>query len=453
MSEPAAGGLFDAVLARGGAATEVDDRAWLAALLEVEAALARAEARAGVIPDEAAEAIGRACRPDTFDAAAIGRAAAASGNPVVPLVEAIRAVVDPGAIVHVHRGATSQDILDSAAMLVARRALEAIVADVVGAADAAARLADEYRPTMLAGRTLLQQALPTTFGAKAAAWLAGLDAAIARLDAVRRERLAVQLGGAAGTLASLGPAGPAVVAHLAEELGLAEPSVPWHTERSRIADLAGALGTTAAAIAKPALDLVLLAQTEVGEVVDPTPGRGGSSTLPHKRNPIAAVAARACAVQAPGLVATLLAAAGAGEHERGAGAWHAEWRPLSELLRSVGSAAAWLRDALEHVEPDPARMRANLELGGGRLLAERVAIALTPALGPTAAQETIGEASERAASSGRSLVDELMERPDVRDRLDRPAIEALLDPGTYLGSVDVFIDRALAAHRARDAER
>jgi 3-carboxy-cis,cis-muconate cycloisomerase len=364
MSEPTTDGLFEPLLARGPVATAVGDRAWLTAMLEVEAALARAEARVGLIPDEVAEAIGRACRADAFDPTEIGRRAVASGNPVLPLVEALRGAVGPAAAAHVHYGATSQDILDSAAMLVAGRASAALLVDLDGAADAAAGLADAQRATVLVARTLLQQAAPTTFGAKAAVWLTGLDAASERLATVRRERLAAQLGGPAGTLATLGPAGPAVVAAFAGELGLAEPVGPWHTERTRIADLAGALGSAAGAIAKPALDLVLLAQTEVAEVVDRTPGRGGSSSLPHKRNPIAAVLARAGAAQAPGLVANLLAAAGSAEQERAAGAWHAEWVPLNELFRAVGSAAAWLRDALEHVELDPVRMRANLELTG-----------------------------------------------------------------------------------------
>ncbi len=445
----AGGGLFDGVLARGAAAAAVSDEAWLRAMLEVEAALARALAHARVIPPAHAEAIERACRDGRFDVAALGRAAADSGNPVVPLVAALTALVGGPASADVHRGATSQDILDTAAMLVASRASAAILADLDGASDAAAGLADAHRGTVMAGRTLLQQATPTTFGAKAAAWLTGLDAAAERLAAVRRDRLAIQLGGASGTLAAFGTDGPAVARAMAEDLGLAEPIGPWHTERTRIADLAGALGSCAAAVAKPALDLVLLAQTEVGEVRDATPGRGGSSTLPHKRNPVAAVAARACAAQAPGLVATLLFAAGGGEHERAAGAWHTEWRPLSELLRSVGSAAAWLTDALDHLEVDGARMRANLERAGGGILAERVALALASGLGRVAAHDAVARAVAESDATGRSMADVLAATPAIADRLDPAAIAALLDPDTYLGSVEVFVDRALAAHATR----
>jgi 3-carboxy-cis,cis-muconate cycloisomerase len=353
-------GLFDGVLARGGVRTALDDRAWLAALLEVEAGLARAEARAGVIPEAHAEAIARACRAEGFDIATLGRAAAASGNPVVPLVAALRIAVGGPAAADVHRGATSQDILDTALMLVVGAALVPLLADLDGAADAAARLADAHRATRIAGRTLLQQAVPTTFGATAAGWLVGLDAAAQRLDDVRATRLAVQLGGPAGTLAELGAAGPAVVGFLARDLGLGEPIGPWHAERTRVGELAGALGTAAGALAKPALDVVLLAQTEVAEVREGDPTAGVSSSMAHKHNPIAAIATRACAAQAPGLVATILAAS-AGEHQRAAGAWHAEWQPMRSLLTSVGSAAAWLRECLTHLVVDAERMGANID--------------------------------------------------------------------------------------------
>jgi 3-carboxy-cis,cis-muconate cycloisomerase len=441
-------GLFDGVLARGPVSDAVDDRACLAAMLEVEAALARAEARIGVIPAPAAEAIVAASRPDAFDIGALGEAAAASGNPAIPLVAALTAMLDGPSAAYVHFGATSQDIVDSALMLVARDALDLLLVDLEAASDAAASLAEEHRATLISGRTLLQQALPTTFGAKAAGWLVGLDAAAAGLDTVRVTRLAVQFGGAAGTLAVLGDVGPAVVAALALELGLREPVVPWHTERTRIADLAGALGTAAAAIGKPALDIVLLAQTEVAEVHEGTPGRGGSSTLPQKHNPIAAISARACAAQAPGLVATLLTAA-VGEHERAAGAWHAEWRPLLDLLRSVGSAAAWLRDSLEHLVVDQARMRENLDHSGGVILAERIASALTPSLGRAAAARILDEASRAVVASGRSIADVLAGRPEVALVLDRVELDHLIEPRGYLGSVDAFVDRALAAHAAR----
>jgi 3-carboxy-cis,cis-muconate cycloisomerase len=355
---PSEGGLFDGVLARGAGRAAVSDEAWLAAMLAVEAALASASAAAGVIPSTAAHSIAAACRSLRPDPAAIGRAAAAHGTPVLPLVEAIRAAVPESDREFVHRGATSQDVLDSAAMLVAKRAIAEIRSDLEGAAAAAAGLAKAHRDTPMVGRTLLQQAVPVTFGLTAAGWLAGLDAAAAGLA---RVRLTAQLGGAAGTLAGLGPAGPAVVTGFAERLGLCAPDLPWHTERSRVTEMAGALGVTAGALGKVARDVTLLAQNEVGEVSDGTPG--GSTAMAHKRNPVAAVSALAAAAQAPGLVGTLLAAA-VQEHQRAAGGWHAEWRPQRELLVSVGSAAAWLRTCLSGLVVHTDVMRANLDRAG-----------------------------------------------------------------------------------------
>jgi 3-carboxy-cis,cis-muconate cycloisomerase len=451
-TSPEPAGLFDGVLARGRVRDEVGDRAWLQAMLDAEAALARASARVGLIPAEDAAAIAAACRAERFEVAEIGRDAAESGNPVVPLVAALTAAVGEPASRHVHAGATSQDVMDTAAMLVASRALGPLLEDLGAAADASAVLAERHRSTPLAARTLLQQALPTTFGAEAAVWLSGLDAASDRLAAVRDRRLAAQLGGAAGTLASLGDRGPAVLAAFAAELGLAEPVLPWHTERSRVVELAGALAGAAGAVGKVAQDVVLLAQTEVGEVREGVAGRGGSSTLPHKRNPIAAVSALACARQAPGLVAVLVASA-VQEHQRAAGAWHAEWRPLSQLLGSVGSAAAWLRDCLEHLEVDEAAMRANLRRSGGLLLAERVAAALAPELGRLEAHRLVEGAAARAASEGRPLADVLRELPEERAHLTAERIAELLEPGGYLGSATAFVDRALAAHREPSAER
>ncbi len=450
-SEPGAG-LFDAVLARGPVRAETSDRAWLQAMLDAEAGLARAQARVGLIPAEDAEAIARACRAERFDLEAIGRGAADAGNPVVPLVAALTAAVGEPAARHVHAGATSQDVMDTAAMLVAARALRPMLDDLDGCGDAAAALALRHRSSPIAARSLLQQALPTTFGAKAAVWTSGLDAAGDRLAAVRDGRLAVQLGGAAGTLASLGERGPAVLAAFAAELGLGEPVLPWHTERTRVVELAGALGEAAGAVGKPAQDVVLLAQTEVGEVREGVAGRGGSSTLPHKRNPIAAVQALACARQAPGLVATLAASA-VQEHERAAGAWHAEWRPLTDLLVSVGSAAAWLRDCLEHLEVDEAAMAANLRRTGGLLLAERVAAALAPAIGRLAAHRLVEDAAGRAVAGDRSFAETLVETPEVREHLSPEEIDGLLDPAGYLGSAETFVDRALEAHAARRTPR
>jgi 3-carboxy-cis,cis-muconate cycloisomerase len=330
-------------------------------MLQVEAALAEVLAFNGIIPTAAADEIAAAAKPERFDLAALGAQAAQSGNPVVPLVESLRAAVSADAAPVVHHGATSQDILDTAAMLVTARALGPLLADLAASADVAARLARQYRDAPILGRTLLQQAVPTTFGLKAAGWMVGLDEVRERLTEVRRDRLAVQFGGSAGTLAPFGELGPEVVESLATLLGLAEPVLPWHTIRVRVADLASALGAAAGVIGKIARDVTLLAQNEVGEVSDSAPG--GSSAMAHKRNPIAAVCAAGCAANAPGLVANLLAAM-AHEHERAAGAWHAEWRPLRELLIATGSAASWLRACLERLTVHAETMRANLETSG-----------------------------------------------------------------------------------------
>jgi 3-carboxy-cis,cis-muconate cycloisomerase len=358
--ETPSGGLFAGIFARGRVAGRVGDEAWVQAMLDVEAALARANARAGLIPEDAAEAIAAACDATRFDAAAIGREAARSATPVIALVGLLREQAGDAAAEHVHHGATSQDIVDTAAMLVARRALEPLLDDSAGAAARCAELAAAHRDTPQIGRTLLQQAVPTTFGAKAATWLAGLDQARRRLAAVARDDLAVQLGGAAGTLAAFGGRGPDVLRELAHELGLAEPAVPWHTVRVRPAALASALAALAGVAGKAARDVTLLAQTEVGEVREAAePGRGGSSAMPHKSNPVAAVCAVACAARVPGLVATIHTSMIA-EHERAAGAWQAEWETMNDVLRLTGAAVAWAREMLEVLEIDAERMRANL---------------------------------------------------------------------------------------------
>ncbi|GAB3465557.1 3-carboxy-cis,cis-muconate cycloisomerase [Streptomonospora sediminis] len=443
----AAGGLYGGIFGRGGAAAETGDRAWLQALLDAEAALARAHARIGLIAPEHAAAITAACVAENFDAAALGAAAAGSGNPVVPLVAELTRRVGGDAARHIHHGATSQDIMDTAAMLISRRAGAAITARTDAAAERLAALAAEHRGTVMAGRTLLQQALPTTFGLVAAGWLEGLDTAARRLEDTLRSGAAAQLGGAAGTLASLGGDGPAVVAAFAEETGLAEPLLPWHTERGRVAEIAAGLSRVCGAAGKAAGDIVLLAQTEVGEVEEVGgSGVGGSSTLPHKRNPIAAVSAAACAEQAPGLVSTLMAAQ-VQQHQRAAGPWHAEWPALTQLLGATGSAAAWLHTSLERLAVRPEAMRANLAASGGFPMAERVTTDLAAELGRSRAHQEVRDACALAADSGRELAAVLAER--FGDRRSRAEIDALLDPAGYLGSAPVLVDRALAAYARR----
>jgi 3-carboxy-cis,cis-muconate cycloisomerase len=439
-------GLFGGLFAHGRAPEHLTERAWLQAMLDVEAALAQALAEAGLAPPRAAEAIAAACDAGRFDPGDVGRSTASAGTPVPGLVTALRAVLPDAAAAHVHRGATSQDVVDTAAMLVARRALDPVLDDLAGAAGAAARLAGEHRDTLEVGRTLLQQAVPVTFGLKAAGWLVGLDESRARLAEVRDRRLAAQLGGAVGTLAALGADGPAVAAGVARRLGLAEPTVPWHTVRVRPAELAGALGAAAGVLGKIGADVVLLAQTEVGEAAEGGAARGGSSTMPHKRNPVGAVAAVACSRRVPGLVATVLAAM-TQEHERAAGAWQAEWEPLTDLLRLVGSAAAWTRDVLSNLRVDPARMRANVDVTRGLVMAESVTTALTPAMGRSAAGDLVERAANAAVDGGRDLRACLLDMPEVVAAIGPGGIDAALDPGGYLGSAGTLIDRALEAHR------
>ncbi|MGY2085882.1 3-carboxy-cis,cis-muconate cycloisomerase [Blastococcus sp. SYSU DS0539] len=431
-------GLFSGTFARGGAAAAVSDPAWFAALLDVEAALARAAAATGLVPTTAADAVTTACaEPAGLDLATVVARAADAGNPVPPLVRVLEAAVGERDAVAVHVGATSQDVLDTALMVLARRAIAAIDRDLALAAEAAADLARAHRDDVVMGRTLMQQALPTTFGLKAAGWLSGLDGARLRLAEVVAT-LPVQYGGAVGTLAASDGSGTALRAALAAELGLATTPVPWHTVRLPIADLAGALGATAGVLATVAVDVVLLAQTEVGEAAESDAGRGGSSAMPHKRNPVAAISVRACARRAPGLVATLLAAMEQ-EHERAAGAWHSEWPALTDLLTTVGSAAAWLVESLTGLRPDVARMSATAGAAGDPELAGALADALTPVLGSGAAHDEAAAAVREAAATGRSLADVVAGRDDV-DLAD------LLGGGPDVGEAGPQVDAVLAEH-------
>jgi 3-carboxy-cis,cis-muconate cycloisomerase len=424
-------------------AEATSDQAWLAAMLEVEAGLAEAESAAGLVPVEAAAAIRAACRPDQFDVERIGREAVAAANPVVPLVKALSHAVPAEAAAYVHLGATSQDILDTALMLIAKRGLDLLLIDLEGLAAGCAGLAERHRDSVMAGRTLLQQAVPITFGLKAAGWLLGVTEAAERLAELRQGRLAVQLGGAAGTLASLGDAGIGVGSSLAHTLGLTESPLPWHSDRTRIAQLGSALAIAAAAAGKIALDIVLLAQTEVGEVAEGQPG--ASSAMPHKRNPVASIEADACARGAAAQAAVLLAAMRA-EHERAAGAWQAEWHAVGEAFRLTAGAIARTRSAVEGLTVDAARMRANLDLGGGLALSEAAAHALAAKLGRAAAEEIVRVAAARVAAGGGTLTEVLAAEPAVAAALSREELAAALDPVRQLGQASALIDRALAIH-------
>jgi 3-carboxy-cis,cis-muconate cycloisomerase len=465
QTEAGARGLFGGVFARGGAPT--DDTAWLQAMLDAEAGLARALERAGLAPAGSGEAVTAAARAGDFDIAELGELAALTGNPVPALARALARRVPQAAAGAVHRGATSQDIVDTAAMLLAGRVIDVVLADLDRAAEATAGLADAHRSTMMIGRTLLQQAVPITFGLVAAGWLTSLDEARQGLAAVRSQRLAVQFGGAAGTLASLGDDGPRVAALLAEDLGLALPVLPWHTDRLRIIDLAAALARFTAALGKIARDVTLLAQSEVAEVSEGrgessprdnsvSPRRGGSSAMPHKHNPVAAIAILGCTKQAPGLLATLVACAEQ-EHQRAAGAWHAEWEPLTALLRLTGSAASWAADLMSGLVVDASRMAANLAATKDLPLAEHVASLLAGVLGAAQAHDLVAEAGQRAVSAGLPLRDVLLAVPKLEGRLASAGItpeqiESALEPAGYLGAADAFVTAALSAHAVHQGE-
>ena len=461
--EPTAPGLFGGVFARGGADTS--DVAWLQAMLDAEAGLARALERAGLAPAGSGAAVTEVAQAGNFDVAELGELSALTGNPVPALARALVRRVPQTAAGAVHRGATSQDIVDTAAMLLARRVIDVVLADLAQAAAAAAVLADAHRSTIMIGRTLLQQAVPVTFGLIAAGWLTSLDEARAGLAAVGSQRLAVQFGGAAGTLASLGDDGPRVVALLAEELGLARPVLPWHTDRLRIIDLAAALARVTAALGKIARDVTLLAQSEIAEVSEgggpvprdaASPRRGGSSAMPHKHNPVASIAILGCTRQAPGLLATLVACAEQ-ELQRAAGAWHAEWEPLTALLRLTGSAASWAAELLSGLSVDASRMAANLAATKDLPLAEHVTSLLAGVLGGVQAHDLVAEAGQRAVSAGLPLRDVLLAVPKLEGRLASAGItpeqiESALEPAGYLGAADAFVTAALAAHEVLDAQ-
>jgi 3-carboxy-cis,cis-muconate cycloisomerase len=457
-------GLFGGVFDRGGADTS--DIAWLQAMLDAEAGLARALERAGLAPAGSGVAVTEVAQASNFDVGELGELAALTGNPVPGLARTLARRVPQAAAGAVHRGATSQDIVDTAAMLLAKRAIGVMLADLAVTAAAAAALADAHRSTIMIGRTLLQQAVPVTFGLVAAGWLTSIDEARAGLAAVSGQRLAVQFGGAAGTLASLGGDGPRVVALLAEELGLARPVLPWHTDRLRIIDLATSLVRVTAALGKIARDVTLLAQSEIGEVSEGSgepgprdaapPRRGGSSAMPHKQNPVAAIAILGCTRRAPGLLATLAACAEQ-ELQRAAGAWHAEWEPLTELLRLTGSAANWATELMSGLVVDAARMAANLAATKDLPLADHVTSLLAGVLGGVQAHDLVAEAGQRAVSAGLPLRDVLLSVPTLADRLTSAGItpeqiESALEPAGYLGAADAFVTAAMAAHESLDAQ-
>lgn len=416
-------------------------------MLAFEAALARAEAHAGIIPQEAADAIAANCKVELFDVAALYQEALSAGTPAIPLVRMLTAHVEGDARKFVHWGATSQDAIDTALMIQMRDGLYYIIADLYKICAACATLAEQHRHTLMIGRTLLQQALPITFGLKAARWLALAARQMQTLREYRERKLVVQLGGAVGTLASLGSSGPRVVELLAKELDLAVPDLPWHAERDRIAEVAGKLGVAAGAMAKIAGDVALLAQTEVGEASEgAAPGKGGSSAMPQKRNPVDAMSAIAAARLAIGAVPVILSAMSQ-EHERAVGGWQSEWATIPDLFRFTASSVEHVRLALSGLQIDSAHMRANLDLTHGLVMAESLTMALAPHLGRSEAYHIVQAACNKAIASNIDLRQAVLADEHVRAALSPEAIDKALDPAEYLGSTDVWIDRALDAYR------
>src|SRR5712692_5103186 len=422
MPEPS-----DLLFSTPGMAAAFSPEAHVRGMLAFEAALARAEARDGIIPQEAATVITANCREELFDVAALYNEAALAGTPAIPLVRMLTEHVEGDAQKFVHWGATSQDAIDTALMLQMRDGLDLLVDGLLGVCAACATLAEQHRYTLMAGRTLLQQAVPITFGLKVSRWLA---LAVRQVYALRERRgrtLAVQLGGAAGTLASLGDNGLQVVELLAAELGLPVPDLPWHAERDRIAEIAGTLGVVAGAMAKVAGDVVLLTQTEVGEALEgAAPGKGGSSAMPQKHNPIDATSAIASAQLAVGVVPVIMYAM-AQEHERAAGGWQAEWMAVPNLFRFTASAVERVRDAVGGLQVDPARMRSNLELTGGLIMAESLKMALALHLGRPEAQRIVKALCDRAVRSGAHLRQVALEDVDMQNILSPEEIDRAFD--------------------------
>ncbi|MEU5996496.1 3-carboxy-cis,cis-muconate cycloisomerase [Streptomyces sp. NPDC047197] len=442
------------LLAPGRAGTPAEaatgDTAFLRAMLDAEAALTRAQATVGMAPAQAAAAVSAAADAGRFDVRDVALRARGGGNPVIPLVADLTAAVPADAAPYVHRGATSQDIMDTAMMLVARRTLDLILADLTRTEAALARLASEHRNTVMPGRTLTQHAVPTTFGLKAAGWRSLVLDARDRVRSVR-DTLPAQLGGAAGTLAAFeayagtsrpgtsadaGELGERLVSAYARHLRLAGPALPWHTLRTPIADLAAALAFTAGALGKAATDVLTLSRTELGELSEGS--GGGSSAMPHKANPVRSTLVAAAARRAPALAATLHASMAA-EDERPAGAWHAEWEALRDLLRTVGGASHHAAELAEHLRVHPEVMREHLGLTHGLIVSERLTAELAPLLGRARAKELLTSAARRTRDEGRSLAEVLAEEP----ALSAVDLTELTDPARYTGSAGALTDRAL----------
>jgi 3-carboxy-cis,cis-muconate cycloisomerase len=446
--------LFDALFRSEGVENALSDQARLQGMLDFEAALARAEGRVGVIPSPAATAITAKCKAELFDMRAIASSAGLAGNAAIPLVKELThrvAETDKDAARYVHWGATSQDAVDTGLVLQLRSALQFVTGDLERLSDALAELAVKHRSTMMVARTWMQQALPTTFGFVVAGWLDAVNRARERLRETEQRTIALQFGGAVGTLAGLGSKGQEVASNLAAELGLPLPNMPWHAHRDRMAELATALGICAGTLGKIARDISLHAQTEVAEVFEPAgEGRGGSSTMPHKRNPVTCAAVLAASLRVPGLVSTILTAM-AQEHERGLGGWHAEWETLPEIVSLTAGALHHLTEIAPRLEIDTVKMRENLELTRGLIYAEAVTKALGKKIGRPQAHELLEVACRRAQTEKRHLREVLAQDETINHQLSANELEHLFDPRKYLGAAETFVDWVVQQSRSKTA--
>jgi 3-carboxy-cis,cis-muconate cycloisomerase len=425
----------------------LSDASIVEAMLDVEAALARAEATAGVIPTDAAEAIARAATARDFEAATLVREARASGTIVVPLVailtERVRAF-NADAARFVHWGATSQDIVDTALVLLVNRASVSLAADHARLSNALRTISDRHAGDVMLGRTLLQPAPPTTFGLKAAGWLAGAGRSWSRFKSARHEAGVLQFGGASGTLAALGDRGLVVADALARELGLSAPDAPWHAYCDRLAALVAACGIYTGVLGKMARDVSLLMQVEVGEAAEPG---GGSSTMPHKQNPVGCAIALAAATRMPGLVSAAMSGL-VQEHERALGSWHAEMPTVAGAIQTTGAALAAMSDVASHLTVDPDRMRANIDRTNGAIFAERAQWAMTRAGSPLGRDEAHGlmrSVVERTRTSGEPLSRALRATPEAVRVLSEDDLRMIDDADSYLGMAETFRRRLLAS--------
>ncbi len=448
--------LIDSVGTTPAMAELFSDESVLRAMLDFESALARAEARTGVIPKNAADLITALAKPASFDAAALSSAAFRAGTPAIPLVNALTEQVrrsDVDAARFVHWGATSQDVMDSAMSLLLKRAEHILMSDLLRLEKALEGLSDRHKNSVMVGRTLLQAAPPVTFGLKAAGWLGSVRRGRRRLRDGFRNSAVLQFGGATGTMASLGNRGMAVTEALSAELKLRNPGAPWHTQRDQLASLICACGVLTGSLGKMARDIVLLMQNEVGEASEPGgEGRGGSSTMPHKRNPTACSLTLSAAHRVPGLVASFLSAM-LQEHERGVGGWQAEWPVVATVIQSTGVACSSMAEVAEGLSVDKEKMRLNIEMTNGLIFAERAMMLLGPKLGRDVAHKLLDGAARKSADENRNLAAILAEMPEVTAQLSADELKQLETPEQYLGSAEAFRKALIAESRRQDDDK